>query len=362
MDLTGRLSSFPVPDLLQWAETEKCTGALVVRRSHREKRLYFQDGEITACLSDDPAEYYGRYLILNDHLEKPALVEALEYCHHHTCRLGEALIEIGLMRPHEVRQTLRRHIEDSVCDLFLWPRGVFYYLEERAPAEDLLPASISTLALALEGSRWLDEYKRLRRVFVHDNIVLYKGQGQSTWSLSPIETRVLAAIDGEKTLGQLYKTLQGSYFRFLEGAFGLTMAEVLEIGDVGDMDPADASREIGVYDLLLEQAAKEEGMLLRPTISLELLERFYPVWVKRHEDDEEVSERVRAFQEQIDGRTTIKQLLERENPEDRTADLLAVELRQGMLALLPEPLPDEEAEAESRDARPWWRHLLPKRD
>ncbi len=360
MDLTGRLSSFPVPDLLQWAETESCTGALVVRRSHREKRLYFQDGEVTACLSDDPAEYFGRYLILNDHLEKRELVEALQHCRQHTCRLGEAIVEIGLMRPHEVRQTLRRHIEDSVCDLFLWPRGVFFYLEERAPEEDLLPAPISTMGLALEGARWHDEYKRLRRVFVHDNIVLFRGQGQATWSLSPLEARVLAAVDGELTLGQLYKTLQGSYYRFLEAAFGLTMVEVLEIGDVGDTDPAESSRELGVYDLLLEQAAQEEGMLLRPTISLELLERFYPVWVEQPKQDEEIPPRVQAFRARIDGRTSIKELLSREDREDRTADLLAVELRQGLLALLPKPLP--EIDEGSEDKPPWWRHFMPSRD
>ena len=40
-------------------------------------------------------------------------------------RLGTALNDLGLMSPEKVQQTLRAQIEDTICDLFLWERGVF---------------------------------------------------------------------------------------------------------------------------------------------------------------------------------------------------------------------------------------------
>jgi len=81
MDFSGRLSSFPVVDLLQWAMNEQCTGALVVRRSHREKRILFHNGQVIACYSDDPAEYFGRYLVLHGYLEMREVMFALTFCH-----------------------------------------------------------------------------------------------------------------------------------------------------------------------------------------------------------------------------------------------------------------------------------------
>ena len=74
MEFSGRLAAFPMADLLQWAKNEACTGALVIRRSQREKRIYFNAGDVVGCLSNDPAEFYGQYLLLHGHLERdPAL-------------------------------------------------------------------------------------------------------------------------------------------------------------------------------------------------------------------------------------------------------------------------------------------------
>ena len=60
MELSGRLVSFPINELLTWAVNDRRTGSLVLRRSSREKRIYFRDGEIVACLSDSTEEFYGQ--------------------------------------------------------------------------------------------------------------------------------------------------------------------------------------------------------------------------------------------------------------------------------------------------------------
>src|SRR6204780_4597919 len=115
---------------------------MAVRRSDRVKRVYFHAGEVIACLSNDKAEFYGQHLLLNGYLEQDQLFQALTYCTTQGVRLGRALTEMGLMTPEMVQQTLRSQIEDSICDLFLWERGVFYFQAELPIEEEILPEPI----------------------------------------------------------------------------------------------------------------------------------------------------------------------------------------------------------------------------
>src|SRR5262245_15183245 len=127
MEFSGRLAAFPPGDLLQWARNDRRTGALVVRRTDREKRVYFSAGDVVGCLSTNPDEFYGQYLLVNGHLDQRQLLAALSQCTSTGRRLGAVLLDQGLLSPEAVQQTLRRQIEDLVCDLFLWERGVFYF-------------------------------------------------------------------------------------------------------------------------------------------------------------------------------------------------------------------------------------------
>lgn len=363
MEFSGRLASFPPAELLQWAHNERRTGSLVVRRSRRQKRIYFRGGEIVGCLSDDPAEFYGQHLLLFGHLEEQILLETLSHCARKNQRLGAALVEMGHLTAEQARATLRRQIEDLVCDLFLWKHGVFYFELEAAPEEELLPEPVHTLGLVMEGTRWVDEYHRVRRVLVHDNIVLRRGAGwpgQEAKFTAP-QRRVVAKVDGERTLAQIYKLIRGSYFRVVEAAYKLCINEVLDIGQVGEASES-TSMEISVYDLLLEQAMEEQGATLnQPGLPLEVLQRFYPVWVREPlaEEGEEAPE-ARAFYQQLDGSRTLAEVLPAEGAARlRDLDLFLLQLRKGNLALLPAP-PDSLAEAVEVPAGHPLRQLLGK--
>jgi hypothetical protein len=371
MEFSGRLAAFPPGDLLQWARNDRRTGALVVRRSDREKRVYFHGGEVVGCLSTDPAEYYGQHLLLNGHLDQGQLVRALSQCNRTGQRLGSALLELGYLGPEEIQQTLRRQIEDLVCDLFLWSRGLFYFESEMPPEEEILPEPIHTLGLAIEGARWVDEYERMRRVLVHDGVLLARGPRWPGENLAPLKARIAAAIDGERTLGDLYKVIRGSQFRFLEGAFQLCIGSVLDIASVGE-EAESGTHEVSVYDLLLEQATEEQVLVAHRhmAVPLELLERSVPVWVGEPTEGEKgrMPARARDFYIRFDGATSLGDAFS-PDPRERghEMDLLLLQLQKGRLALLPAPLEQLELEAEQRGEPPlkrWWRRLgvhLPQR-
>ena len=145
MELSGRLATVQIGDVLQLAHQERWSGALVVRRSSREKRIFLDRGQVVGCLSDDPAEFYGRHLLIRGVLSESDLATALAWCSDHRRRLGTALRELGLLSEDEVRATLASRISDAVCDLFLWDRGVFYLAGDRPPEEEIPPRTARRL-------------------------------------------------------------------------------------------------------------------------------------------------------------------------------------------------------------------------
>ncbi|HVS03858.1 MAG TPA: DUF4388 domain-containing protein [Thermoanaerobaculia bacterium] len=371
MEFSGRLASVSLADLLQWSANDQRTGCLVVRTSSREKRVYFSRGDVVACLSADPAEYLGQFLLLGGYLKEPQLVRALTYCRQHRERLGRALVELRLLSKWAVKAALRRHIEDRVCDLFLWRRGVFYFENSMPAEEDLLPEPIHTVALAMEGSRWVDEHDRIREIFIHDGVVLRRGAQWGRAADGPLQERILALFEDSLTLATLYERVRGSRFRFLSAAYELTVGEVLDIESVPDEGSPGTSTEIRLFDLLLEQAA-EEDVLFSPrhlSLPLEVMDRFYPVWVRGDEDEpagkgEEVpiSGEELAFYRQLDGSRSLRELV----VEDRDRrhwkmDLLLLQLQLGRLALLPRPLSELEAATPAAARSPWLRRLFAPR-
>src|SRR5262249_47571429 len=230
------------------------------------------------------------------------------------------------------------------------------------PEEEILPEPIHTVGLAMEGARWLDEYRRLRRVLVHDNVVLTHGKAWPGKGLAPPLQRIAQAVDGRKSLADLYKELRGSYFRFLDAAFQLCVQNVLDIGEVGE-EWGSSTHEMSVYDLMLEQATEEQVLVARRhmAVPLDLLERVFPVWVGEPTASEQkrTPAGARDSSPRLDGRPPLGEAF----PGDarlrgREMDLLLLQLQKGRLALLPCPVDQLESEAEKRGEpaiKRWWR-------
>ncbi|MCB1008216.1 MAG: DUF4388 domain-containing protein [Acidobacteria bacterium] len=364
MEFSGRLTSFPIGDILQWAHNDRRNGALVVRRSSCEKRLYFRDGDIVAALSDDAAEFFGQHLLVNGLIREEALIRALTHCQAKGVMLGRALDQLGILPAEQVYEALRRHVEDQVCDVFLWRSGIFYFTAEMPREEQMLPDALPAVALAMEGSRWADIYAQIRRLFVHDNVEVARGRVVPD-DPSVLELKILSALDDRMSVGELYNEVRGSHFRFLEAAYRLAATEAIDIVAVGDHADSGSS-ELRLADLLIEQVTEEQAVFLRHHLAIpyDAIEGCVPIWVRPPDAAADERDDLREFEAALDGETELRSLLAGLPAEERARrmDRVVLRLRQGALALLPVALSELEGGGEASAERDrWWRRLVPNR-
>lgn len=348
MEFTGRLTAFPAANLLQWAAHERASGTLVVRRTKREKRVALRAGRVVDCRSNQPQELFGQYLIAHGLLDAASVIEALARARAGKRALGEALAESGRLPLETLRDALERAIRESVQDLFLWQRGVFYF-EEGAPGRRTLEVAIDSSELVLEGTRWMDEWERLRKVLVDDAVTVEPGPHHGDGSLDPYARRIARLVAAETPLGRLYEHTGGVQFPFLEAVSRLIEGGVLAIARVEGTADAD-SRELDLREVLL--GVDGDDVLLgqdRAILPVETFESLVPAWIHPPANRElaALAPGQRAFLEGFDGRATLRRLLATE-PEARAdqMELLLLELRRRNVLLLPASVADVERRLE----------------
>lgn len=352
MELSGRLISFPIAELLHWAHNDRRTGSLVVRSAGREKRIFFREGEIVSCVTDDPSEFYGQFLLLSGYLDQETLYRLLALCRHLGKRLGAVLELEEVLALPDIQRTLRFHIEDVICDIFLWDHGVFFFRGEQPPRQELLAEPIATLGLALEGSHWVDEVGRIRQALVDDHVVLRRtSEEDPEEDLTPRQRRILDEADGVRRLEALYGVIHGSFYRFLVAAHELVEMGHLEIAHRGRRLHV-GPRDEGLDDLLWEQAQREQGSERSRVVTLGEMQRYVPVWVRPPADEEwqRMPEAVRAFYRQLDGRRRLRDIFSQDDETwQRELELLELQLGKQALALLPAPVAELQAETAERE-------------
>jgi Domain of unknown function (DUF4388) len=340
MQLSGLLSTFPPAELLQWAHNDQLTGTLVLRRSSREKQVLFRKGKIVGCLSNERFDFYGQHLLARGYVTEPELLVALSECEERGgLRLGQVLIRLGLLDEPTVIATLVEQTEQAVMDLFIWPRGVFFLLEDEPPQRELEFPGIDPIGLVLEGVHQIDEINRIRQRLPHDGVVLRKGPRWPGNELSPLGRRIVGVFRADMALRDLHEAAGGAYCPFLTETDELLRTDVFAVERLGEPTPDTVS--LSLLDLMLDRVQEERQAAVGATVSMPLavLGQLYPLWLE-HGSPAAASEvaAIRELARGLDGRRKLGHLLSGD-PAAREEQLEWLWLRIGSreLVLLPSP-------------------------
>lgn len=240
MALHGDLSTFPLPELLQWLDSSRKTGALQLTWEASERKVFILAGQLVATASPGLWERLARVL---DQGREATGVEVM------------AGLQGGAV-PARVEGPLRECAEEellgALLDLTQAQNGRFHWSEDPDRGDDEWVAISLPLRHALfESLRRLDEAPDVERVLPQDTLVVRTAVNQP----APANAlhRVVATIaaqEGGVTIGRLWLLLGLSRGVVLRATYELLRAHKV------DVDGAQRIEEDPVADML------EKGAIL----------------------------------------------------------------------------------------------------
>lgn len=212
MSFAGNLKTVSFGDVLQLISTGRRTGALVLQRPHRGKKIFFRSGDIIAATSDPPTDEdrLGQVLLRKGLISVEDLDKALKRQRSTGRRLGQILVELSLLKRDEVTNALRMQVEEVVYGVFGWTDGDFHFNEGEKPEGTQILVELNTLSVMMEGARRFDEYSGIANTLPGEETVLRLVPSPLLKDpeivLSAEDVDVLSAVNGHRSVAEIVAT------------------------------------------------------------------------------------------------------------------------------------------------------------
>jgi len=275
----GSLKQVSVPKVLYFIHNARKTGVLAIAMDKKKLHMHFLKGNIVYVTSS-----YFSGLSLGDFLLKEGKIsiqiheEALDKIINTDVKQGTYLIEKGYLSPHDLAETLNRHVLEKLFWMFEWESGDFYFKESDIINEELRLVDIPMQKLVYQGVRDHMPLRSLPLEFKgRKENVLFRRSDISfrldSLGMGPIDTRILSFVNGQYTLRQIvalarlkkraiYKILYGLYLTdvicFTEGAAASAKNSSTEgKGEINRVEsPKKEGYEVNISNDIIAQAMK----------------------------------------------------------------------------------------------------------
>jgi hypothetical protein len=266
--LKGTLDDFTLPDIFRLMSLAKKTGRMDVSRGAGEGRVFFNEGDVYYAESSLSREPLGQKLIRARALTESQLNKALDTHSQTGKRVGDIMIESGMVTSDQIEHAVAQQIEDAVFDLLRWDLGEFTW-EAGAELEVEVPISVSVENLIMEAARRLDELEVIQRKIPGEHAVLMMApappEGAAEINITPEEWRALVLVDGARTLGEIGRTIGKDDFETMKILYGLLSAGLVEVDHEASVAAAEAAEQAGG----VEEAAVAEAEVEEPALEVE---------------------------------------------------------------------------------------------
>lgn len=202
--LAGDLSEMQPSDLLNFLHHGRRTGVLLTRSDGTERGIVLIEGNIAWACSTSPGERLGDLLIRDGLADRAQVESALaDQGTPSEKRLGQMLIERGVLGPDEVLRGLRHKVVEIFLGLLVARSGSFVFL--RGIEREKLPAQLmlDTQAMLLDGLRRLDEMELYRTRVPAPESVPRATRKMADGEVSADGHKILSAVDGKRTVAMV---------------------------------------------------------------------------------------------------------------------------------------------------------------
>ncbi len=210
LNIEGNLSETAFPRILHNLYSLRATGLLHLQHNNLKKVVYIRNGYPIFVRSNLVREFLGQMLVRTGRLSDEALAESLEVSKQRNQRHGMALIEMGLLTPHQLNDALRTQVLDKLLDTFSWPEGKYRFAQAREFKKGITSIDLSPANLILQGLRDHANRDQVLKI-LEPHLEHYLQQAENPLyrfqeiQLSVNEQGILASCQGNKTLSEVLK-------------------------------------------------------------------------------------------------------------------------------------------------------------
>jgi serine/threonine protein kinase len=161
----GPLSHMMTPRLLYRLSVSRVAGKLKLTQGSLLKEIYFQNGVPVHITSNLKHELLGGFMLERGIITEAELDRALDSITEHGGRLGDALVRLGTLKPHDLFRVLELQFRQKFLEMFRWRRGWYQFFEGHHPPEDMVWMGHDTVQLITVGVRTQYDLPTMRETF-----------------------------------------------------------------------------------------------------------------------------------------------------------------------------------------------------
>jgi serine/threonine protein kinase len=218
-DYQGQIAEISFPKLIYRLAIAQEDGRLVLARQGVTKEIYLRQGMPEFVKSNLPSELLGQYLVDKKIITQSQRDQAIRAMHGFSGRLGDTLIALSIVKPHELFQQLQDQVREKILEVFSWDSGTYHFFSGQTYKGEVIPLKIGSFAIIAEGVRRyvnadvlkaryrtkLDQkLRRLENPYFELDIL----------GLTAREQRVVNSLDGQPTIRDLLSSGGSDSFSF----------------------------------------------------------------------------------------------------------------------------------------------------
>ncbi len=253
--LVGDIAQMPLLSLFNILTQGRETGRLLLRRERIERVVLLREGDLGAMGGNGPADKLGATLLRSGRVTRGQFDQALAAGKQAGIRVGQALIDMGVLQPHELFDVIREQVTEMFCDCASWSTGSFFLY--RLPDGFRFPPAppVSLTGLVLEAARRADELALVRSQIGDDEtpIVLTGKVLDGDEGLQAAHLVYAQLGEPPLSVGELTRRTRLSAFDCLRGIQRLIQCQVAQIAC--DDTPGAGPEDVAPVTLTDEQRA-----------------------------------------------------------------------------------------------------------
>jgi tetratricopeptide (TPR) repeat protein len=228
MAIKGSLKEASLPDVIQLLFLGRRTGCLALADRHNFGTIYFEEGHIIYAAIVNRRDRLGDILLRSRRITAAQLQSAIDQQEgDREHKLGEILVQLGLLTREELESYIRLQIEEAVYYLFTWISGTFNFEAGVRPEREDFLVRINPEFLLLEGARRVDEWSLIEKKIPSFDLIFDVDQahiGESAPDLSREQQQLLPLLDGTRDVQHVIEESGMVEFEVGKALFGLITA------------------------------------------------------------------------------------------------------------------------------------------